>query len=254
MTDRRQRQKDQRTQRREEERRAATRKEFRRRIVIAIGVGVGLAGVLLLTNLDSGSEAELPEGLAGFRTQPTACEAETPSAWVPQTFLEPADQGTLPETATIETSCGPIVIALNPEAPDTVNSFVFLASEGFYDGLVFNRVLDNFAIYGGDPDANGGGTPGYVIPDEPPPDGFVYEEGTVAMASTGSGTSGSYFFIVSGPDARVLTNRFAVLGTVTEGQDTVSRIAALELIQGPGNAGRTRPAETVYIESVTFGP
>lgn len=251
MTDRRQRQKEQRTQKREQERRAASRRELRRRVVIAIGVGIGLAVILLLTTLDSGSSGELPAGLSGFRTQPTACEAEQPPAWTPQTFTEPAEQGSLPSRATIDTSCGSITIALNPDAPETVNSFVFLAREGFFDGLVFNRILENFAIYGGDPNADGSGTPGYVIPDEPPPDDFVYEEGVVAMGSVGTGTSGSYFFIVSGPDARVLTNRFAILGNVVEGQDVVDRIASLELIQGVGNAGRTRPAETVYIESVT---
>ncbi|MGH8959515.1 MAG: peptidylprolyl isomerase [Acidimicrobiia bacterium] len=251
MTDRRQRQKEQRTQKREDERRAATRREFRRRIIIAIGVGIGLAAILVLINLGPG-EQQLPPGYAGFRNQPTACGADQPPEWSPQTFAAPEDQDVQPTTATIETSCGPIVIALNQDAPETVNSFVFLGRMGFYEGLVFNRIIDNFAMYGGDSNADGTGTPGYVLTDEPPEEGFEYAEGVVAMSNSGGGTGGSHFFIVIGPDARVLTNTFSVLGTVTEGQDTIDEIVSIPRSPAIGSNERSRPTETVYIESVTF--
>jgi cyclophilin family peptidyl-prolyl cis-trans isomerase len=251
MTDRRQRQKEQRLQKREEERKAATRREFRRRIVIAIAVGIGLAAILVLINLGP-SNQQLAPGYAGFRGQPTACGAEQPAAWSPQTFPAPEDQGTLPATATLSTSCGPIVIDLNEDAPETVNSFVFLGREGFYDGLVINRIIDDFAMYGGDPNADGTGTPGYVLTDEPPGEDFDYSEGVVAMSNSGGGTAGSHFFIVIGPDARVLTNTFSVLGSVADGQDTIDAILAIPRSPASGSNERSRPSETVYIESVTF--
>lgn len=250
MTDRRQRQKDLRTQRRAEEQKAATRKEFRRRIVIALAVGIALVGVLLLTSLETGGQGGLPLGYAIFREQATACEAPTPPAWVPASFDAPADQGPLPVSATIETSCGPIVMALNPDAPESVNSFVFLARQGFYDGLVFHRVDASFRIFAGDPEVNGTGGAGYAVDDELPPEGFVYEQGVVAMAASGGGASSQFF--IAGPEASVLTRSFSVLGTVSAGQETIDAINALPLTQAVGGTAENRPTETVYIESITF--
>lgn len=251
MTDRRQRQKELRAQKRAVEQKAASRQEFRRRIVIALLVGISLVGSLLLLNLDVGDEDALPLGFTIFREQPTACEADAPPEWTPRSFEAPVDQGSIPNSATIATSCGPIVIAFNPEAPETVNSFVFLARQGFYDGLVFHRVLDEFAIYAGDPEGNGTGGAGYSLTEELPPEGFIYKPGVVAMAE-GGGTTSSQFFIVTGADASVLNRSFSVLGTVTEGQDTIETIVALPRTRSIGGAEESRPAETVYIESITF--
>ena len=100
-------------------------------------------------------------------------------------------------TATLATSCGDIVIALDPaEAPVTVNNFVFLARQGFYDGLTFHRVVAGFVIQGGDPTGTGSGDAGYAFDDELPKDG--YPTGSVAMANSGPNTNGSQFFIVTG--------------------------------------------------------
>lgn len=250
MTDRRQRQKELRAQKRVEEQKAASRREFRRRIVIAILVGVSLVGSLVLFNLDREDEGSLPLGYTVFREQPTACEGAAPPEWTPRSFAAPENVGQLPSTATIETSCGPIVIALNPDAPVTVNSFVFLAQQGFYDGLVFHRVLPGFSVTAGDPDGNGSGGSGYGIADELPPEGFTYEPGVVAMAE-GGGTASSQFFIVTGPDASVLTRSFSVLGNVTDGEETVETISSLPLTRAIGSTEESRPAETVYIESIT---
>jgi cyclophilin family peptidyl-prolyl cis-trans isomerase len=251
MTDRRQRQKELRAQKRAQEQKAATRREFRRRMVLALVVGVSLVASILLFSLDREDEGGLPSGYTVFRGQPTACGANAPPEWVPRTFEAAVDQGALPATAVIETSCGPITIALNSDAPETVNSFVFLAREGFYDGLMFHRVLPNFSITAGDPEGDGTGGAGYALSEELPPEGFVYEPGVVAMADSG-GLVSSQFFIVSGPDASVLTSTFSVLGRVTAGEETIEAITRIPLTQAIGGAEESRPSETVYIESISF--
>lgn len=157
-------------------------------------------------------------------------------------------------TATIETSCGEVVLDLNPaEYPETVNSFAFLAREGFYDGQAIHRIAEDFVVQGGDPEADGTGGPGYIIEDEfPEDDEFTYEEGTVAMANSGSRSTGSQFFIVIGDDARHLTPLFNVLGEVVSGQDTLERIAAIDTRVAPGSVEESLPRESIYIESVSI--
>lgn len=100
--------------------------------------------------------------------------------------------------ATIKTSCGTIEIdLLEDEASETVNNFVFLAEEGYYDGLIWHRVVNDFVVQGGDPEGTGAGGPGYEFPDELPEQSNVYTFGAVAMANSGPDTNGSQFFIVS---------------------------------------------------------
>ena len=155
--------------------------------------------------------------------------------------------------ATLQTSCGEIVIDLNVSgAPETVNSFVFLAREGFFDGQVFHRVVKEFRSFTGDPEANGTGGPGYTIDDEHPPDDFVYEPGVVAMQNQGRGTTGSEFFFVTGEDASVLTPQFNVLGLLISGEATLAEIEQIETALRPGSREQSLPLETVYIESVTI--
>jgi cyclophilin family peptidyl-prolyl cis-trans isomerase len=172
-----------------------------------------------------------------------------------QSFEAPTPQPDLSAagavTATISTSCGDIVVDLAiEESPETVESFVFLARQGFYDGQAFHRIATDFVIQGGDPNADGTGGPGYVVPDEFPPDGFVYGEGVVAMANRGARTTGSQFFIVIGESGQFLTNAFNVLGRVIGGQDALDRIAEVPTTTSPGTAEDSLPLETVYIESV----
>ena len=253
MTDRRQRQKEQRATRLEEEKKAASRKEFRRRVIIALGIGLSLVGTLVVTSLIGNRPETLPASYRGFREQPTACGAEAPPEVQIMSFAEPEDQGLgeEPITATINTSCGPIVIQLDPAAsPETVNSFVFLARKGFYNGIPIHRIAPDFVIQGGDPEASGLGGPGYLVADEFPPEGFTYDEGTVAMANAGSRSTGSQFFIVVGDDARVLNNTFNALGRVVSGQETLDAIESLPTSVTPGSNERSRPTETVYIEGI----
>lgn len=256
MTDRRQRQKEQRAARLEEEKKAANRREFRRRIVVALGIGLSLTAVLVLISVLGNRPTTLPASYQAFRDQTTACGAEAPAELEIMSFLQAEDQGlgTEPVTATINTSCGAIVLELDAaNYPATVNSFVFLARAGFYDGSVFHRIASEFVIQGGDPEATGTGGPGYVVADEFPPDDFIYEQGVVAMANAGGGTTGSQFFVVVGDNARVLNNTFNVLGRVVSGQETLDAIEAVPTSVAPGTNERSGPLETVYIESVEIG-
>jgi peptidyl-prolyl cis-trans isomerase B (cyclophilin B) len=126
--------------------------------------------------------------------------------------------------ATIETDRGNIDLELYPEhAPKTVNNFVFLAQEGFYDGIVFHRVISNFMIQCGDPTGTGRGGPGYRFEDELEGNPLRHERGVISMANAGPDTNGSQFFITHGPQPH-LDGRHTVFGKVTRGQDVVDAI------------------------------
>jgi peptidyl-prolyl cis-trans isomerase B (cyclophilin B) len=124
-------------------------------------------------------------------------------------------------TATFVTSRGTIVCELfAADAPLTVNNFVFLAREGFYDGTVFHRVISNFMIQGGDPTGTGTGGPGYRFRDETSGNPNRHGTGTLSMANAGPNTNGSQFFITHAPQPH-LDGRHTVFGKVTSGQDIV---------------------------------
>jgi peptidyl-prolyl cis-trans isomerase B (cyclophilin B) len=126
--------------------------------------------------------------------------------------------------AKIETTRGTIEIELYPAyAPKTVNNFVFLAREGFYDGVSFHRVIDNFMIQGGDPTGTGRGGPGYKFEDEFKNNPLKHETGVLSMANAGPGTNGSQFFITHSPQSH-LDGKHTVFGKVISGQDVVNRI------------------------------
>lgn len=255
-SEKRNRQKEARTAQQQARAKAQARKETLKRIWTALGVGAAVAIVLLITATVGGENSDLSTEYQAYRDQPTACGAALPAEPVPQSFSEPEDQnldpGT-PVTAVLTTSCGDITITLDPSgAPETVNSFVFLARKGFYNGTVFHRVVPGFMIQGGDPLATGFGDPGYSLSDEFPEAGFEYQRGVVAMANAGRGTTGSQFFIVNGPDASGLPNSFTVIGTVSAGLDALDAISALPTETPPGRSERSRPLETVYIETISI--
>lgn len=127
-------------------------------------------------------------------------------------------------TATFDTSKGKIVADLFPkEAPNTVNNFVFLAREGFYNGTKFHRVIADFMVQGGDPTATGSGGPGYKFADEVKNNPHKHKVGSLSMANAGPNTNGSQFFIT-----HVVTDwldgKHTVFGQVKEGQDVVNKI------------------------------
>lgn len=138
-------------------------------------------------------------------------------------------------TATIETSLGTMKLELfASEVPQTVNNFVFLAREGFYDGVVFHRIIKDFMIQGGDPTGTGSGGPGYTIPDEYPVT-REYKRGTLAMARTAQPNSaGSQFFICTGADCGGLGRQpdYVIFGQVIEGDDVLTKLENVEVVRG----------------------
>lgn len=130
---------------------------------------------------------------------------------------------------TIKTNKGDIHLLLNPaEAPMTVNNFVALARDGFYDGLTFHRVVPRFVIQGGDPNGTGSGGPGYKFQDEPVK--RPYRAGTVAMANAGPNTNGSQFFICL-EDQPSLPPSYTIFGDTTSGMDVVRNIRVGDVMQ-----------------------
>ncbi len=126
--------------------------------------------------------------------------------------------------ATIETNKGTIEIELYPQhAPKTVNNFVFLAREGFYDGVSFHRVISDFMIQGGDPTGTGRGGPGYRFEDEVKGNPLTHDTGVISMANAGPNTNGSQFFITHSPQPH-LNGKHTVFGKVVHGQDVVNKI------------------------------
>lgn len=256
MSDRRQRQKEQRAAKRQAEKKQEARKELFRRLGTALVFGVVVVGIFAFSGVFGGESADLPGSYEGFREQETACGADLPAEEQIISFEAPLAQTDVNPgsavTATLETSCGEIVIELATENVETVNSFVFLAREGYYDGQVFHRIVENFVIQGGDPEANGIGGPGYIIADEYPDDDFTYERGVVAMANRGAGSTGSQFFIVTGDDARHLLPQFNILGAVSSGLEVLDAISAVPTGVAPGSVEESLPLESVYIERVTI--
>lgn len=126
--------------------------------------------------------------------------------------------------ATLDTDRGEIELELSPEyAPKTVNNFVFLAREGYYDGTTFHRVISNFMIQGGDPTSTGRGGPGYQFEDETRGNPLIHGTGVISMANAGPNTNGSQFFITHSPQPH-LNGKHTVFGKVTKGQDVVNAI------------------------------
>ena len=146
-------------------------------------------------------------------------------------------------TATMHTSEGPIELELYPgEAPKTVENFTKLAREGFYDGVVFHRVIPDFMIQGGDPTGTGTGGPGYQFEDEF--NEHKVERGALAMANAGPNTNGSQFFIVTTAAAPWLDGKHTVFGKVTSGQDVADRISMVD------RDGRDKPLSPVTIDRI----
>ncbi len=170
----------------------------------------------------------------------------TPSA-MQQTWTY---QGALPperitnKQARISTNKGDIVITFYPDtAPLAVSNFIYLAEGGYYDGVIFHRVIENFMIQGGDPTGTGRGGPGYQFNDELADD-HTYTRGTVAMANAGSNTNGSQFFVMHANYP--LPHQYTIFGYVIEGLDVVDAVAAVET--GAGD----RPLENIVMNKVTI--
>jgi cyclophilin family peptidyl-prolyl cis-trans isomerase len=145
--------------------------------------------------------------------------------------------------ATITTSAGTMTAELLPgDAPQTVNNFVFLARDGFYEGVIFHRVIPGFMVQGGDPTGTGRGGPGYSFADEPVRRG--YERGILAMANAGPNTNGSQFFIMHADYG--LPPKYTIFGRLTSGAEVLDAIAT-----APTGAN-DRPNQPTSIQSITI--
>jgi peptidylprolyl isomerase len=152
-------------------------------------------------------------------------------------------------SATLATTKGPITVKLLVgEAPCTVNNFVFLAREGYYEGVPFHRVIKGFMIQTGDPTGTGTGGPGYRFDDETVR--LDYAPGTVAMANSGPNTNGSQFFIVHGDQRGRLPKNYTIFGQVTDGQDVVDALAGVP-VRASARGESSVPTEDVRIDRVT---
>lgn len=231
----------------------------------------GESGVTGTTGI-SGPTGETGIAEPGVQTgtvDPTAGPEEVAcGAEVPKGAMKPKPQFSAPAqvleegktyTATLRTSCGDIVIELlADQAPETVNSFVFLAQEGYFDGQRIHRIDTSIdVLQGGDPTGTGSGGPGYAIPDELTGD-ESYGPGAFAMANAGPGTGGSQFFIITGTDGHLLDDQGAwtIFGSVLEGMDVAQQIQDLPISDpdaaAAGDLSGQQPAQAVYIEEVTI--
>ncbi len=149
-------------------------------------------------------------------------------------------------TATMETTLGTIVIALDAlKAPQTVNNFVFLSGYKYYDGIIFHRIIAGFMCQGGDPTGTGRGGPGYKFNDELPKAG-QYQLGSIAMANAGPNTNGSQFFLISGESGVRLPPSYSLFGQIVKGLDVLDAMQKVETDRSD------KPLADVVIKSITI--
>jgi len=210
---------------------------------------LGVGSVLVACGPASGSGRPTPVPTVPARTAaPSPAANTTTKQWSspPPMTIDPDKQ----YSAVLHTTMGDITIELFPkEAPQTVNNFVFLSREGFYDNVKFHRIIKGFMIQTGDPTGTGSGGPGYRFNDEPVM--RDYTPGVVAMANAGPNTNGSQFFIVQGDGARGLPKNYTIFGHVTDGMDVVDKIASVPVRPSP-QGEQSVPTQDVRIKDVTI--
>ena len=179
---------------------------------------------------------------------PTAFPAFDGSAPKSQKFSEAPEMGidiSKRYTATIDTSLGAVVVALDAiNAPTTVNNFVFLALHHYYDGVIFHRIINGFMCQGGDPTGTGTGGPGYKFKDEPVKQ--RYQVGSVAMANAGPNTNGSQFFLISGQSGVQLPPQYNHFGQIVKGLDVLEQMHSVDTDRSD------KPRADVVINSVAI--
>ena len=220
---------------------------------------VTCAGALLAAACGSGSGSaarRTPLPTVAPRTAvatPAAAGAAAASSAPAKQWQEPPSLAIDPSkqyVATLQTSMGDVTVELFAnDVPQTVNNFVFLAREDFYDNVPFHRIIKDFMVQTGDPRGDGTGGPGYRFADEPVR--RAYERGIVAMANAGPNTNGSQFFIVQGDGARSLPPNYTIFGRVTGGMDVVDRIANVPVRPSP-RGEQSVPTQDVRILDVTI--
>ena len=235
----------------------AQRKQGRRRRVVRflIPVAILVAAAAFLSNRGGDDETGVEAGSSSTTTKDSAAGTLPKSACPPEAGAEtrtttftkaPAMCIDASKTylATVKTNKGDFTVTLDAKkAPKTVNNFVFLARNKFYDGVKFHRIIPGFVVQGGDPQGTGQGGPGYQFADELPKAG-EYKVGSLAMANSGPDTNGSQFFVITGPEGEQLPPNSSLFGQVTAGLETVKALEAV------GTPGAGTPSEEVAMTSV----
>jgi peptidyl-prolyl cis-trans isomerase B (cyclophilin B) len=218
-----------------------------RRLIILAGfavVAIGVVAAILISRGGGGSDDSSTTASSGGCREAEAPKPKKVSLKAPPQTVKKGEK----LTAVVETSCGSFSIALDSSrAPKTVNSFVYLSEQGFYNDLDFPRIAPGFVIQGGSPFGTTLGGPGYTVVEKPPAN-LSYTKGIVAMAKSSAeppGSSGSQFFVVTAPDAG-LPPEYALVGKVGDGFDVVARIDEL-------GTPAEKPKQTVLIEKITIG-
>jgi cyclophilin family peptidyl-prolyl cis-trans isomerase len=255
-------------------RRQAEKERQRRRRNMVLGVGGVVVALILVavgfklltgSNTTSAASTITPSATPTPSSSPQAspCGKPTPpkGAGEKKPTFDKAPPMTIDPsktyTATFKTTCGTFVAQLLPkEAPQAVNSFVFLADQGFYDGLTFHRIVKDFVIQGGDPKGDGTGGPGYETPVTVSKGQTFNAAGVLAFAHTQTGGNGSQFFVTLAATPNLNPtpqSRYTIFGNVTKGLDVVKKIGSVPTVTGPTcPAGEAcSPTEPIFIVTLT---
>jgi cyclophilin family peptidyl-prolyl cis-trans isomerase len=211
-------------------------------VTLLVAAGCGDSAETAGNGGDNGDQSAEVEGVDDDEVRARADSYDEP----PTERLDPSGE----YVVRMETSKGSFDIEVDPEAaPIAASNFVFLVREGFYDGIVFHRVIEGFMVQAGDPLGDGTGGPGYRLQDDPVRGS--YSRGTVAMANAGPNTGGSQFFIVHGSSVS-LPKDYVIFGSVDDaGMKVVDEIAAVEVEAGPSGEPSS-PVERVVIQRATL--
>jgi cyclophilin family peptidyl-prolyl cis-trans isomerase len=207
-------------------------------------MGGAAAAAALVAGCGSANPATASSGATPIAGD-TAMQA-SPKQWSspPPMTIDPNKQ----YTATIKTTDGEMTAELYPkDAPTTVNNFVFLANQGFYNGVKFHRIIKGFMVQTGDPTGTGRGGPGYRFPDEKVT--RPYDRGTLAMANAGPNTNGSQFFIMH--QNYPLPPNYTIFGKVTQGLDVLDKLANTPVKASPSGENSV-PTQDVQIQEITI--
>jgi len=218
------------------------------------GIVAALILALLLAGCGGAAQPKQEEKAPAGQQSQTGGQSQ--AGGEPKQWSEPPAMQIDPEKqyiATMETSLGTLKIELYAkDSPMAVNNFIFLANEGFYEGVVFHRVIKGFMIQGGDPTGTGRGGPGYRFKDELPPK-QPYTRGILAMANSGPNTNGSQFFICTGADCGGLDSapNYVQFGKVIEGDEVLTKLESVEVTRG-GEQVPSKPVNPPVIQKVTI--
>jgi len=236
-----------------------------KKLVTVVLLGVTLMAIGCAAQPTSSTPSSKPTTPAQTAKSTTPAPAQTTAATSPagtsvaaarKTWASPPEMQIDPAKkyyAVLDTSLGTFKIELfASESPKTVNNFVFLSREGYYNGVIFHRIIKSFMIQSGDPQGTGMGGPGYKFADELPVK-HKYDPGIVAMANAGPNTNGSQFFICTGANAAGLNNmpNYTQFGMVIEGMENVQKIASVPV--GPSASGEvSKPKDPPVINKITI--